>query len=68
MISITRLNGETLVINAELIEFVEETPDTIISTTTGKKIIVKESVDKVIALIVNYKRLCGATESRKKKK
>jgi len=42
MIQVTRLNDTKLVINADLIEFVEEIPDTIISLTTGKKIMVKE--------------------------
>ena len=43
MIEVTRLNGTTVLINAELIELVEETPDTVISLTTGRKLIVKES-------------------------
>ena len=43
MIEVTRLNGTTVLINSDLIETVEETPDTVISLTTGKKFIVKES-------------------------
>jgi len=43
MINLTRLNGEKIVINIDLIEMVEETPDTIITLTTGKKILVRES-------------------------
>ena len=42
MIEVTRLNGTTVLINSDLIETVEETPDTVISLTTGKKFIVKE--------------------------
>jgi Uncharacterized protein, possibly involved in motility len=37
MIYVTRLNNEEFIINAELIEFIEKTPDTVISLTTGKK-------------------------------
>ena len=52
MISVTRFNDSTLIINADLIQTVEETPDTVITLTTGTKFIVKEIVDKV----VEYKR------------
>ena len=56
MIDVTRLNGTTVLINAELIETVEETPDTVISFTTGKKLIVKESRQEVKNLVKLYKR------------
>ena len=56
MITITRLNGKELTINADLIEFIESTPDTIISLTNKNKILVKETVDEVIDKIVTYKR------------
>jgi len=57
MIKVTRLNDAQLVINADLIEFVEAIPDTIISLTTGKKIMVKESIDEVIDSVARFKRL-----------
>ncbi len=57
MIKVTRLNDAQLVINADLIEFVEAIPDTIISLTTGKKIMVKESIDDVIEGVACFKRL-----------
>lgn len=57
MIKVTRLNDALLVINADLIEFVEAIPDTIISLTTGKKIMVKESIDDVIESVAQFKRL-----------
>ena len=41
MIDVTKLNGSKILINSDLIECVEETPDTVISLTTGKKLIVK---------------------------
>ena len=56
MIEVTRLNGKTVLINSDLIETVEETPDTVISLTTGKKFIVKESRQEVKNLVKSYKR------------
>ncbi len=56
MIKVTRLNGQQIVINADLIEFVEEIPDTIISLTTGKKIMVKENVDDIIEKVIEFRR------------
>ncbi|MCJ7821472.1 MAG: flagellar FlbD family protein [Armatimonadetes bacterium] len=55
MIQVTRLNGLPVVINAELIKFVEATPDTLISLTTGEKIMVKEPVDVVAGLATQYR-------------
>ncbi len=55
MIELTRISGKKFYVNADLLEFLEATPDTIISLTTGKKLIVKESVDEVIELIIQYK-------------
>jgi flagellar protein FlbD len=54
MISVTRINGEPVTINADLIEFIESTPDTLISLTTGRKIMVCESVDEVKDRIFAY--------------
>lgn len=56
MIEITKLNGDRLLLNAELIETVEETPDTVISLTTGRKIIVKESRQDVKNLVKSYRK------------
>ena len=56
MITITRLNGKEIVINAELIETVEETPDTTITMTTGRKYIAKETSEEIIKKIVEYKQ------------
>ncbi len=60
MIDVTRLNGKELTINADLIEIVEETPDTVITLTTGKKIIVKESRQMIKNLVKSYKRECNS--------
>lgn len=59
MIRVTRLNHTELVVNAEMIEFIEAAPDTIISLISGKKVMVSESVDMVIDRVVQYKRSCG---------
>ena len=56
MINLTKLNDSRIVINSDLIEFVEALPDTIITLTTGQKIMVKESVEDVVNKIVEYKR------------
>lgn len=56
MIDVTRLNGKSFVLNAELIEVMEETPDTVITLTTGHKYVVKESIDEVLDRIMTYKR------------
>ena len=55
MIKVKRLNGKEFVVNCELIQYVEETPDTVITLTTGQKIIVAESVDEVIDKVIEYK-------------
>jgi len=59
MIRVTRINGEPVVVNAEFIEFIEPTPDTIISLTTGKKMMVHETVDEVVERIVEYRLRVG---------
>ena len=56
MIEVTRLNGTQILVNADLIELVEETPDTVITFTTGRKIIVKESRQQIESLVKSYKR------------
>ena len=56
MISVTRFNDSTLIINADLIQTVEETPDTVITLTTGTKFIVKEKSKEIVDIVVEYKR------------
>jgi len=56
MIEVTKLNGAKILINADLIELVESTPNTVISFTTGRKIIVKESRQEVNNLVKSYRR------------
>jgi flagellar protein FlbD len=58
MVRITRLNNTILVVNADMIEFIEATPDTIVTLTTGRKVVAKETVDELIEKVVAYKRRC----------
>jgi flagellar protein FlbD len=60
MIRVTRINDTEVVINADLIEFVETIPETMITLTTGKKIMVRESVDEIIQRVAQFKRLASA--------
>lgn len=55
MIKVKRLNGKEFVVNCELIMYVEETPDTVITLTTGKKIVVTNNIDEIIHKIIEYK-------------
>ena len=57
MIRLTRLNHAALVVNCDLIEHIEMTPDTVISMTTGQRITVLETTDEVIARVIELRRL-----------
>jgi flagellar protein FlbD len=59
VIALTRLNGSVFVLNADLIETIEATPDTVISLVTGKKYVVREKVEEVIDRIVEFRRKTG---------
>lgn len=56
MIEVTKMNGQKVLINPELIEVIEETPDTVISFSTGRKIIVKESRQELKNLVKSYRK------------
>jgi len=56
MVEVTKLGGQKILVNPDLMEFVEETPDTVISLTTGRKIIVKESRQEVKNLVKLYRK------------
>lgn len=59
MIKLQLINGTEIVLNSDLIEFMEETPDTIISLSNGKKMIVKESVPEIVDRVVEFRRQIG---------
>lgn len=56
MIFVTRFDGKKIVVNGELIEMIENTPDTIITMTTGKKLTIKEKPEEVVAAVKSYKK------------
>lgn len=56
MVRLTRLDGTPLVLNADLIRFIESLPDTYVTLTNGDRIIVRESVDAVMDRAVEYQQ------------
>lgn len=63
MITVTRLNGKKIILNALIIETVEATPDTVITLLTGNKYIVREKAEDVVSLIQQYMRQIGIVGS-----
>ncbi|MDH5681370.1 MAG: flagellar FlbD family protein [Spirochaetota bacterium] len=59
MIKLTRLNDSQLYVNPHQIEFMESTPDTIIKMLSDRKIIVKESCEDIIKMIIAYRKQIG---------
>jgi flagellar protein FlbD len=57
MIQLTRLNGQLLAVNSDLIKFVERSPDTMLTLVNGEKVIVRESMEQVISRIVEFRRI-----------
>jgi flagellar protein FlbD len=56
MIRLTRLNNQGLTVNSDLIKFVEQSPDTLITLVTGEKIVVRESVEEVLGRLIEFRR------------
>lgn len=56
MIEVTKINDVKILVNPDLIELVEETPDTVVTLTTGRKIIIKESRQEVKNLVKSYRK------------
>jgi flagellar protein FlbD len=56
MIQLTRLNNRPLIVNSDLIKFIEKAPDTVLTLVTGEKIVVRESPEEVMKQIVDYRR------------
>ena len=56
MIHLTRLNQVQIVVNSDLIEHIEMTPDTVIALTTGQKILVRETADEVVDRVIRFRR------------
>lgn len=64
MIKLTRTSGKEFVLNSELIVEIQETPDTVISLTNGKKLLVKDSADDIINKVINYRQKIMTVISR----
>ena len=64
MIVVTRFDHSELVVNADLIEFVEALPDTHVTLVTGKKLLVREKREEVVARVLDWRRQVGSTLSR----
>ncbi|MFA5865094.1 MAG: flagellar FlbD family protein [Phycisphaerae bacterium] len=56
MIQVTRLNGKPMIVNAELIRFIEQTPDTLLTLIGGDKLLVKENMEEVVRRAIEYAR------------
>lgn len=56
MISVTRLNGQKFVLNADLIRTIEENPDTIVTLISGEHLVVKEKSKELIRRVIEYNR------------
>ena len=63
MIHLTRLNRVPLVLNSDLIEHIETTPDTVISLTNGQKFVVLETVDEIIGRVIGFRRAVHCYEN-----
>jgi flagellar protein FlbD len=59
LITLTRLNNDEFIVNADLIELIEKTPDTVLTLTTGKKLMVRESAERVIEKVLEYRHTAG---------
>ena len=56
MIQLTRLNNQLLVVNSELIKFIERSPDTVLTLITGEKVVVTEPVEVILQKITEFRR------------
>lgn len=64
MIKLLKTDGSEIIINADLIEQIKETPDTVITMTNGKKILVEDTADQIIEKVINYRQKIIVVSSR----
>lgn len=64
MIALRRLNNQPIMVNADLIETLESTPDTVVTLTSGNKLIVRDSMDEIQDKIIDYKRKIHAAPAQ----
>ena len=60
MIRVTRLGGGEFILNADLIESIEKTPDTVVTLTSGRKYVLTEPIDVLLARITEYRKKLGS--------
>ena len=65
MIQLTRLNNHPLTVNSDLIKFVENAPDTVLTLVTGEKIVVLETTQQVLEKIVEFRRTILSSRTTK---
>lgn len=63
VIRLTRLNNRPFAVNSDLIKFVENAPDTVITLTNGEKVVVKESLETVIEQMIAFKRVVSNVQA-----
>ena len=56
MVKVSRLNGKEFYVNSEMVQFIEETPDTVLTFTDGKKLVISESATEFVELVVCYRK------------
>jgi flagellar protein FlbD len=64
MIALRRLNNQPIMVNPDLIEFLEATPDTVVTLTSGNKLIVRDTMDEIRDRIVEFKRRIHGPDAR----
>ena len=64
MIRLTRINHESLVLNSDLIEIIETTPDTVVTLTTAQKLVVLESADEIVGRVIEFRQKVAAGIAR----
>ncbi|MDD3000593.1 MAG: flagellar FlbD family protein [Candidatus Riflebacteria bacterium] len=65
MIEVSRITGKKFYLNAELIEYIECTPDTVITLIGGKTVMVKEPIETILRRIIKYRRMIHTTRVKK---
>jgi len=56
MVRLTRINHQPIILNADLVEHLESTPDTVITLTSGQKLVVLETMDEIVKRVIEFKR------------
>lgn len=64
MIRLTRINRQPIVLNSDLVEHLESTPDTVITMTSGQKLVVLENTDEVVRRIIQFRQDLAERQSR----